>query len=98
MSTLKAKYIGSEFEQFLIEDGTLDEATAVAVKRVLAWQITEAMKAQSLTKSRMAKLMRTSRSSLDRLLDEEATSLTLTTLVSAAQALGKRVSIELVSV
>ncbi|MFZ3193183.1 MAG: helix-turn-helix transcriptional regulator [Moraxellaceae bacterium] len=89
-------HIGSDFDSFLDSEGILDEVSAVAVKRVLAWQLEQAMKAQHLTKTEMAKRMHTSRSSLNRLLDEEDTSLTLTTLASAAQALGKRIRIELI--
>ena len=96
MSTSSNPHIGSDFEDFLTEEGALDEATAVAVKRVISWQIEESMKTQNLSKTRMAKLMHTSRSSLDRLLDVHDTSLTLTTLASAAQALGKRIDIQLV--
>lgn len=89
-------HIGSDFEDFLAEEKILDEVTAVAVKRVIAWQIQNKMELQHLTKTSMAKRMNTSRSSLDRLLDENDTSLTLTTLASAAQALGKQIKIELV--
>ena len=83
-------YIGSSFDDFLSE-----EATAVATKRIIAWQISEGMFSLKLSKSAMAKQMNISRPSLYRLLDEEDTSLTLTTLVSAAAALGKKVRIEL---
>lgn len=87
--------IGSSFDEFLSEEGIYDEATAVAVKRVIAWQLSEAIKAQRISKTALAEKMHTSRASLNRLLDEEDTSLTLTTLVSAAKALGKRVKVEL---
>jgi hypothetical protein len=87
--------IGSSFDDFLKEEALLDEATAVAVKRVIAWQIAEEMKAQNLTKSSMAIKMHTSRAALNRLLDATDTSLTLTTLSSAASALGKKFRIEL---
>lgn len=90
------KHIGSDFEDFLAEEGMLDDATAVAIKRIIAWQIQNEMKVQHINKTNMAKRMQTSRSSLDRLLDEHDTSLTLSTLASAAQALGKQVKIELV--
>ena len=96
MNTETNPHIGSDFEDFLAEEGALDEATAVAVKRVISWQIEQSMKSQKLSKTRMAELMHTSRSSLDRLLDVHDTSLTLTTLASAAQALGKRINIQLV--
>jgi hypothetical protein len=92
---MKAENIGSNFDDFLQEEGLLDEANAVAVKRVIAWQIDQEMKAQKLTKSAMAKKMRTSRAALNRLLDETDTSLTLTTLSRAATVLGKKFRIEL---
>lgn len=91
----KNPHIGSSFDDFLSEEAILDEVTAVATKRVIAWQIAEGMAAHKLSKTAMAKKMHTSRASLNRLLDEEDTSLTLTTLVSAAAALGKKVKIEL---
>jgi hypothetical protein len=92
---MRAKNIGSSFDDFLQEEGLLDEANAVAIKRVIAWQIDQEMKAQNLTKSAMAKKMRTSRAALNRLLDETDTSLTLTTLSRAATVLGKKFRIEL---
>ncbi len=88
-------HVGSSFDDFLAEDAMLDEVTAVAVKRVIAWQIEQEMAAQKLTKTAMAKKMHTSRAALNRLLDETDTSLTLTTLASAAAALGKRMRFEL---
>jgi DNA-binding Xre family transcriptional regulator len=88
-------HVGSDFDDFLAEDGLLEPTTAVAIKRVIAWQITEAMKARGLSKKAMAERMRTSRSHLDRLLDEDDTGLTLETLSRAAQALGYRVKVEL---
>ncbi len=91
------KYIGSSLDDFLAEEGLLDEVEAVAVKRVLAWQIAQEMKRQKLTKTMMAEKMHTSRAALNRLLDEEDTSLTLTTLSSAASALGKKFKFELIS-
>ncbi len=91
-----SKHIGSHFDDFLVEEGMLDETTAVAVKRVIAWQIEQAMAIKKINKTAMAKKMRTSRAALNRLLDEEDTSLTLTTLVSAAGALGRRIKCELI--
>jgi DNA-binding Xre family transcriptional regulator len=88
-------HVGSSFDDFLQEEGLLEDVTAVAVKRVIAWQIAEAMKARGVTKKEMAERMHTSRSSLDRLLDEHDTSLTLATLSRAAQALGCRIKVEL---
>lgn len=92
---MKKENIGSSFDDFLQEEGLLDEANAVAIKRVIAWQIDQEMKAQKLTKSAMAKKMRTSRAALNRLLDETDTSLTLTTLSRAATVLGKKFRVEL---
>ncbi len=88
-------HIGSSFDDFLAEEAMLEEATAVAVKRLIAWQIEQEMEAQKLTKTAMAKKMHTSRAALNRLLDETDTSLTLTTLASAATALGKQIKLEL---
>ena len=92
---MKKQNIGSDFDDFLTEEGMLEEATAVAVKRVIAWQIEKEMSAQKITKTAMAKKMRTSRASLNRLLDENDTSLTLATLAGAAAALGRRIKLEL---
>ncbi|MBU0750827.1 MAG: helix-turn-helix domain-containing protein [Gammaproteobacteria bacterium] len=89
------KNIGSSFDDFLKDEAMLEDATAVALKRVIAWQIAEEMKNQRITKTELAKRMHTSRAALNRLLDEADPSLTLTTLASAASALGKKVNIQL---
>ncbi len=89
------KHIGTSFDDFLEEEGILAEAEAVAVKRVIAFQLREKMEEQKLTKTQLAKRMGTSRSSLERLLDPDNTSVTLLTLERAAKALGKRIRIEL---
>ena len=96
MNVTTNPHIGSSFEEFLNEETMAEEATAVAIKRVIAWQIEQEMKAQKLTKTALAKKMHTSRAALNRLLDETDTSLTLTTLASAANALGKRLRLEIV--
>ena len=88
--------IGSSFESFLEAEGRLEEATAVAVKRVLAWQLERVMAEHSLSKSAMAERMGTSRAALDRLLDPANASVTLVTLQRAATAVGRRLRIELV--
>ena len=90
-----SKYIGSNFDDFLEEEGVLAEAEAIAVKRVLAFQLEELMKAQELNKTQLAMRMKTSRSALERLLDPENPSVTLLTLERAARALGKSLRIEL---
>ena len=94
---MSKKNIGSSFDDFLKEDSPLESSTATALKRVIAWQIAKEMKAQNLTKTELAKRMHTSRAALNRLLDEHDASLTLTTLASAAAALGKKVNLQLAS-
>jgi antitoxin HicB len=91
----KNPHAGSTFESFLKEEGIYEEVTAGAMKRVLAWQIAQAMKKQHVTKSTMAKRMKTSRAALDRLLDAQNTSVTLQTMGRAAAVLGKELSITL---
>lgn len=91
----KNPHHGSKFDDYLVEEGLLEAVTATAMKRVLAWQIAQAMKKQRVTKSVMAKRMRTSRAALDRLLDAENTSVTLQTMGRAAAVLGKELSITL---
>lgn len=93
---LNKKYLGASLDDFLAEQGLLEEATATAVKRVIAWQIESEMKARKLTKTALASKMHTSRAAVNRLLDAEDTSLTLTTLAGAAAALGKKIRFELV--
>ncbi len=92
---MKTKHIGSDFDDFLKEEAILETSTAVALKRVIAWQIAQEMKIQNMTKTTLAKKMHTSRAALNRLLDEEDASLTLTTLAGAADALGKKIHFQL---
>lgn len=92
---MSKKYIGSSFEDFLKEEETYEEITTRAVKRVLAWQISEAMKEKGISKMEMARRMRTSRSQLDRFLDPNNEKVLLETVQRAASAIGKRVSISL---
>lgn len=87
--------IGSNFDEFLEEEDLLEEVTAVAVKRYIAHQLAEQMSERKLSKAEMARRMETSRSSLDRLLDPENSSVTLQTLQAAVQALGGRLRVEL---
>ncbi len=93
---MKKKNIGSSFDSWLREEGVEEEVTAVAIKRVLARQVEAAMSDSGLSKAEMARRMRTSRSQLDRLLDPENDSVTLTTLQKAATAIGRQVRLELV--
>lgn len=88
--------IGSSFDQFLKEQGTREETHATAVKRVLAWQLEQAMEKEHISKNQMAKAMGTSRSQLDRILDPENDRIQIDTLVSAAKVLGRELRIELV--
>ena len=92
---MSKKNIRSSFDDFLQQESLLESSTAVTLKRVIAWQIAQEMKAQKLTKTELAKRMHTSRAALNRLLDENDASLTLTTLASAAAALGKKVNLQL---
>ena len=92
---MSRRNIGSDFDDFLNEQDLLEETTAVAIKRVIAYQLTAVMRAQGLTKAEMARRMGTSRAALDRLLDPENSSVTLQTLQSAAQAVGGRLKIQL---
>jgi len=93
----KNKHIGSDFDAFLAEQGDLEEATALAVKRVIAWQLEQAMRAAGVNKSTLAKRMQTSRTVVDRMLDATDTGLTLDTMTRAATALGFRVKVDLVA-
>jgi predicted XRE-type DNA-binding protein len=95
MKRVKNKHLGSNFDDFLREEGTLEDTTAVAIKRVLAYQIQEEMKQRNLSKAVLAKKMKTSRSSVDRLLDPGNPSVTLQTLERAASALDKKLIVEL---
>jgi len=87
------KFIGSNFDDFLEEEGLLAEVEATAIKRVIAFQISELMKEHNLSKAAMARRMQTSRSSIERLLDPKNESVTLHTLERAALVLGKRLQI-----
>ena len=89
----RTDHSGSSFDGFLEREGIREEVEAVAIKRVLAWQLVRAMQEQRKTKQAMAKQLRTSRSQLDRLLDPQNVSVTLDTITRAARALGKRVII-----
>jgi hypothetical protein len=95
MSMKKNRHIGSTLESLLKEDGTLVDADAAALKRVLAWQVQQAMAQKKLTRSAMAREMQTSRTVVARLLDPRDQAVTLRTLVKAADVLSKRIRLEL---
>lgn len=90
------KHVGSDFDEFLAEEGLAEEVSAAALKRVIAWQLAEAMKQQGINKTALAQRMQTSRTALDRALDQNDSGMTLATLASAAKALGQRVEVRLV--
>jgi DNA-binding Xre family transcriptional regulator len=96
MTSRKKGRIGSSFDDFLKDEGVYNEVETVAVKRVIAWQLEEAMKARRMSKLQMARRMKTSRSQLDRLLDPSHSGVTLETLARAAQVLGRHIRVELV--
>jgi antitoxin HicB len=92
----KKARVGQTFDDFLKEEGMQEEVHAAAIKRVIAWQLAEAMKARHISKSEMARRMSTSRSQLNRLLDPNVEAVELQTLVRAAHVLGRNLRVELV--
>jgi predicted XRE-type DNA-binding protein len=92
---MSKKHMGSSIDDFLREEGIFEEAQAQAIKEVVAWQLAQAMKKKKISKSRMAVLLKTSRTQVDRLLDPK-NDITLSSLQRAAAMVGRRVSIELV--
>ncbi len=92
---MSEKHMGSTLDDFLREEGTFDEAQTQAIKEVVAWQLAAAMESRNLSKSKMARLLKTSRSQVDRLLDPND-DITLSSLQRAAAIVGRRVNIELV--
>ena len=95
MNTVGKKHIGSDFDDFLRDEGILDDAEAVATKRVIAYQLTQEMERANISQSELARRMKTSRSSVERLLDPTNPSVTLVTLERAASAIGKRLKVQL---
>jgi DNA-binding phage protein len=91
------KHRGSTLDSFLAQEGVLEEFQAKAVKEVVAWQLAEAMRERKLSKNQLAKQMGTSRTQVDRVLDPQSGNVTLETLQRAAQLVGRRVKVELVS-
>lgn len=92
---MSKQHMGSSIDDFLKEEGIFEEAQTQAVKEVVAWQLAEAMKKQKISKNRMAVLLKTSRTQVDRLLDPK-NDITLGSLQRAAAIVGRRVTIELV--
>ena len=92
---MSRKHMGSSIDEFLKEEGIFEEAQAQAVKEVVAWQLAEAMKEKKISKNKMATLLNTSRTQVDRLLSAND-DITLSSLQRAAAMVGRRVTIELV--
>jgi antitoxin HicB len=92
---MSRKHIGSPIDDFLKEEGIFEEAQAQAIKEVVAWQLAQAMKKRKISKNKMAALLKTSRTQVDRLLNPKE-DITLSSLQRAAAIVGRRVSIELV--
>ena len=88
--------MNNDFDEFLVDDGIYEDVNDIAIKRVIAYQLEQEMKAQNITKTKMAELMNTSRAVVNRLLNPDNSSLTLHTLESATQALGKRLNISII--
>jgi antitoxin HicB len=91
------KHIGSDFDDFLKEENIFEEVEAIAIKKVVACMLLQAMNENNVTKSEMAMRMKTSRTQLNRLLDQNCHSVNLTTLTRAAAAVGKKISISVES-
>lgn len=96
MKKRKNPHIGGKFEDWLKGQGMYEEATSAAIKKVVAWQIQQAMEEQNLTRTEMARRMETSRVQLNRLLDPTNDGVTLATLSRAAAIVGRRLRLELV--
>jgi antitoxin HicB len=92
---MSKKHMGSSIDDFLKEEGVFEEAQAQAVKEVVAWQLAEAMKKKKISKSKMAALLKTSRTQVDRILNPK-NDITLGSLQRAAAIVGRRVTVELV--
>ena len=92
---MSKKHLGSGIDEFLKDEGVFEEAQAQAIKEVVAWQLAQAMKKKKISKNKMATMLKTSRSQVDRLLDAKD-DITLSSLQRAAAIVGRRVSIELV--
>ena len=91
---MKNRYSGTDFDDFLEEEGILEDVSSQAQKRLLALQMADIMMESSLTKTEVAAKMNTSRSQLDRLLDPENSAITLDSLFRLAQSVGKQLRIE----
>ena len=90
------RHRGPTLDSFLEQEGVLGEFQARAIKEVIAWQLADAMKERKLSKNRLAAMMHTSRTQIDRVLDPKDGNVTIETLQRAAAIVGRRVQLELV--
>lgn len=90
------RHAGSTIDDLLREEGVLEDFQAAAIKEVIAWQLAQAMKDRKLSKRKLAELMHTSRTQVDRVLDPRDCNVTITTLQRAAAVLGRKVNVELI--
>ena len=88
---MNEKCIGSNFDSFLEEEGLLQEADTIAIKRIIAYELEKKMTSENITISSLAKELKTSRSAISRILDPENTAITLNTIEKIAKFLGKRI-------
>jgi hypothetical protein len=91
----RKKHMGSSIDEFMKQEGIFEESQAQAIKEVVAWQLDEAMRKQKISKNKMATLLKTSRTQVDRLLNPK-NDITLSSLQRAAAMVGRRVMIQLV--
>jgi len=96
MSVINKKYVGQNFEDFLQEQGIYEQVQLNALKKTLAHEIKALMEERGIPKTEMASRMRTSRSSLDRLLNEDSYNVTIATISKAASVLGKKIELSIV--
>jgi hypothetical protein len=92
----KNPHVGSSLDDFLAEEGVLEAFQAQAIKEVIAWQLAQAMKKKRISKKRLAELMKTSRTQVDRVLNPNDGNVTIETLQRAASIVGRKVRLELV--
>ncbi|HZK79745.1 MAG TPA: helix-turn-helix transcriptional regulator [Humisphaera sp.] len=88
---MNKKHLGSKFDDFLEQEGILEDCRATAIKFKIAYELEKAMGEQKMSKAQMAKRLKTSRTGIDRLLDPDNTSITLNTMAKVANLLGKRI-------
>jgi antitoxin HicB len=90
-------HIGSDFDDFLREEGIYEEVEAGALKKVIAAALSKQMKRRRISVSKLAHELGTSRAAIGRILDRDNTSITLHTISRTASALGCRVKLEIIA-